>query len=109
MIVPVRGFAMAGGGWVVVVVWVWWGRVGVAQHRRVQHGGVLVVTWCMCCVYKTNVSRKQNYRRFDEGQFTKVGCKTKMSKPCIIVGYLGRTALDDDRAGGRVDGMGWCG
>ena len=26
---PVMGFTMAGGGWVVVVVWVWWGRGGV--------------------------------------------------------------------------------
>ena len=66
-------------------------------------------TWCMCCVYKAKVFRKQNYRRFDEGQFTKVGCKTNMSTQCIIVGYLGRTALDDDRSGGRVDGMEWCG
>ena len=63
----------------------------------------------MCCVYKTKVFRKQNYRRFDEGQFAKVGCKTNMSTQCIIVGYLGRTALDDDRSGGRVDGMEWCG
>ena len=63
----------------------------------------------MCCVYKAKVVRKQNYRRFDEGQFTKVGCKTNTSKQCIIVGYLIRTALDDDRSGGRVDGMEWCG
>ena len=69
----------------------------------------MVGTWCMCCVYKAKVFRKQDYRRFDEGQFTKVGCKTNMSKQCIIVGYLGRTALDDDRSGGRVDGMEWCG
>ena len=27
----------------------------------------------MCCVHKAKVFRKQNYRRFDEGQFTKVG------------------------------------
>ena len=60
------------------------------------------------CV-QSKVFRKQNYRRFDEGQFTKVGCKTKMSKQCIIVKYVGTTALDDDRSGGRVDGMGWCG
>ena len=35
--------------------------------------------------------------------------KTNMLKHCIIVGYLGRTALDDDRSGGLVDGMEWCG
>ena len=69
----------------------------------------MVAAWCMCCVYKAKVFRKQDYRRFDEGQFTKVGCKTNMSKQCIIVGYLGRTALDDDRSGRRVDGMEWCG
>ena len=63
----------------------------------------------MCCVYKAKSIRKQNYRRFDEGQVTKVGCKTNMSKQCIIVWYLGRTALDDDRSGGRVNGMEWCG
>ena len=63
----------------------------------------------MCCVYKAKVFRKHNDRRFGEGQFTKVGCKTNMSKQCIIVGYLGRTALDYDRSGGRVDGMEWCG
>ena len=45
----------------------------------------MVGIWCMCCVYKAKVLRKQNYRRFDEGHFTKVGCKTKMSKQCIIV------------------------
>ena len=49
----------------------------------------MVGTWCMCCVYKATVFRKQNYRRFDEGQFTMVGCKTNMLKQCIIVGYLG--------------------
>ena len=69
----------------------------------------MVGTWCMCCVYKAKVLRKQNYRRSDEGQFTKVGCKTNMLRQSIIVGYLGRTALDDDRSGGRVDGMEWCG
>ena len=69
----------------------------------------MVGTWCMCCVHNAKVFRKQNYRRFDEGQFTKVGCKTNMLKQCIIVGHLGRTALDDDRSGGRVDGMEWCG
>ena len=69
----------------------------------------MVGTWGMCCVYKANVFRKQNYLRFYEGQFTKVGCNTNVSKQFIIVGYLGRTALDDDRSGGRVDGMEWCG
>ena len=80
---------MAGGGWVVVVVWVWvwWG--GFAQHRRAQHGGAMVAAWCMCCVYKPKVFRKQNYRRFDEGQPTMVGCNTNMLEHCIIVGYLG--------------------
>ena len=66
----------------------------------------MVGTWCTCCVNKTKVFRKQNYRRFDEGQFTKVGCKTNMSKQCIIVGYLGRTALDDDRSGGWMEWSG---
>ena len=65
----------------------------------------MVGTWCMCCVHKGNVFRKQNYRLFDEGQFTKVGCKTNMSKQCIIVRYLGRTALDDDRSGGGWNGV----
>ena len=69
----------------------------------------MALTWCMCCVYKAKVFRKQNYRRFDDGHFTKVGCETNMLKQCSIVGYLGRTALDDDRSGGRVDGMEWCG
>ena len=69
----------------------------------------MVGTWCMCCVSKAKVFRKQNYCRIDEGQFAKVGCKTNMLKQCIIVGYVGRTALDDDRSGGRVDGMEWCG
>ena len=64
----------------------------------------MVGTWCMCCVYKAKVFREQKYRRFDEGQFTKVGCKTNMLKQCIIVGDLGRTALDDDRSGGRAGG-----
>ena len=63
----------------------------------------MVGTWCMRCVYKANVVRKQNYRRFDEGQFTKVGCNTNMSIQCIIVGYLGRTAVDDDRSGGWME------
>ena len=86
------------------------GGVGlVVEHRRVQHGGVMVGTWCMCCLYNANVFRKQNNRRFDEGHFTKVGCNTNMFKLCIIVGYLGRTVLYDDRSGGRVDGMEWCG
>ena len=31
-----------------------------------------------------------------------------MLKQFIIVGYLGRTALNDDRSGGRVDGIEWC-
>ena len=55
---------------------------------------------------QTKVFRKQNHRRFDEGQFTNVGCKTNMSKQCIIVGCLGRTVLDDDRSGGCME---WCG
>ena len=69
----------------------------------------MVGTWCMCCVYKSKLIRKQDYRRFDEDQFTEVSCKTNMSKQCIIVGYWGRNALDDDRSGGRVYGMEWCG
>ena len=73
----------------------------------------MVGTWCMCCVYKAKVFRKQNYRRFDEGQCTKVGCKTNMLKQCIIVEYLGRgggdRSHDDDRSFGRMDGMEWCG
>ena len=65
------------------------------HHRRFGrcgcsgYGGVTVGTWCMCCVYKATVFRKQNYRRFDEGHFTKVGCNINMLKQCIIVGYLG--------------------
>ena len=96
---------MAGGGW-----W-WWcgcGGVGrVVEHHRVQHGGVVVETWCMYCVYKAKVFPKQNYRRFDEGQFTKVGCKTNMPKQCIIGKYLGRTALSMiGRAGGWLEWSG---
>ena len=72
---------VGGGGGVGVV-----GSGGFAQHRRVQHGGVMVGTWCMCCVYKANLFRKQIYRRFDQGQFTKVDCKTNIPKRCIIVG-----------------------
>ena len=63
----------------------------------------------MCRVRKAKVFRKQSYRRFDEGQFTEFGCKANMPKQCMIVCYLGRTVLDDDRSGGRVDGMEWCG
>ena len=37
--------------------------------------------------------------------FTEVGCKTNMSKQCIIVRYLGRTAFDDDRAAGGWNGV----
>ena len=32
-----------------------------------------------------------------------------MPTQCITVGFLGRTVLGDDRSGGRVDGMEWCG
>ena len=64
---------------------------------------------CVVCAKQTRFANKKDYRRFDEGQFTKVGCKTNMLKQCIIVCYLGRTALDDDRSVGRVDGMEWCG
>ena len=62
----------------------------------------------MCCVYKAKSVRKQNYRRFDEGQFTKVGCKTNMLKQCIIIGYLGRIALSMmiGRAGGWMEWSG---
>ena len=64
---------------------------------------------CVVCT-KQLVFRKQNYRRFDEGQFTMVGCKTNMLKQFIFVGDLGGSpSLDDDRTGGRVDGMEWCG
>ena len=102
------GLVIAGGVW-----WWWWCGCGgvewVVEDHRVQHGGAMVAAWCMCCVYKANVFRKQNHRRFDEGQSTKVGRKTNMLNQCIIVGYLGRTTLDDDRSGGRVDGMEWFG
>ena len=81
----------------------------VVENHQVQHGGVMVAAWCMCCVCEATAFRKKHYRRFAEGQFTKVGCKTNMSKHFIIVGYLERIALDDDRSGGRVDGMEWCG
>ena len=60
-------------------------------------------------MFEANVLCKEHSRRFDAGQFTNVGCKTNMLKQIIIVGYLGRTAIDDDRSGGRVDGMEWCG
>ena len=64
----------------------------------------------VCVVFKAKVFRKQNYRRFDEGQFTKVGCKTNMLKRCIIVGYLGRAVLSMiDLSGGWMDGMEWFG
>ena len=66
----------------------------------------MVGTWWMCCVHKANVFRKQNYRRLDEGQSTMVGCNTKMSKQCIVVGYLGRIALDDNRSGGWMEWSG---
>ena len=66
----------AGGGGGVGVM----GQGGVAQHRRAQNGGAMMAACCMCCVYKADVFRKQNYKRFDEGQFTMVGCKTHMSK-----------------------------
>ena len=67
----------------------------------------MVGTWCMCCVYKAKVFRKQNYRRFEEGQFTKVGCKTNMSKQCIIVGYLGEPlSMMIGRAGGCMEWSG---
>ena len=95
------GFTMAGGGWVVVVVWVWLGRWVVEDHR-VQHVGEMVTAWCVCCACKANAFRKRHYRRLNAGQFTEVGCKTNMSEQCIIVGYLGRIALDDDRSGGPV-------
>ena len=82
------GVVMAGGVW-----WWWWcgfGGVGwVVDDHRIQHGGAKVTAWCMCCVYKAKVFRKQNYRRFDEGKFTMVGCKTNMFKQCIIVGCVG--------------------
>ena len=63
---------------------------------------------CVVCT-KQKCFANTNYRRFDEGQFTEVGCKTNMLTQCIIVVCSGRTALDDDRSGGRVDGMEWCG
>ena len=37
---------------------------------------------------------------------TEVGRKTNTSKQCIIVGYLGRIALDDDRSGGWMEWSG---
>ena len=79
VVVPVVAVLMTGGGswWRCVVVCVL-GRV--VEDHRVQHGGVMVGTWCMCCVYKANVFRKQNYKRFGKGQSTKVGCKTNMLK-----------------------------
>ena len=96
----------AGGGW----GWCGCGGVGwVVGDHRVQHGSARVAAWCMCCVCTANALCKRHYRRFDEGQSTEVGCKTNMPKQCIIVGYLGRTALDDDRSGGRVGGIEWCG
>ena len=85
------GRRWVGGGGGVGVVGVGW----VVEHHRVQHGGVIVGTWCMCCVYKAKVFRKQTYRRFDEGQFTKVGCKTNKLKECIIVGCLGTVPFLD--------------
>ena len=58
------------------------------------------------CV-QSKVFRTQNYRRFDEGQFTKVGCKTIMLEHCIIVGYLEEPL---SMMIGRADGwMEWSG
>ena len=88
---------MVGGVW-----WWWWCGCGgvewVDEDHQVQHGGVMVATWCMCCVYKTKAFRKQNNRRFDEGQPTMVCCKTSMLEQCITVGYFG---TNDEGGNGR--------
>ena len=76
---------MAGGGWAVVVVWVWWGKVGLPNTAEFN---VAVLWWghgvCVVCTKQWCFANK-NYRRFDEGQFTKVGCKTNMSNQWGIV------------------------
>ena len=68
----------------------------------------MVTAWCMCCVYKVKVFRKQNCRRFEEGQSNMVGCKTNMLKQCIIVWVFGRIALSMmiGRAGGWMEWSG---
>ena len=63
---------------------------------------------CVVCAMQTRFA-KRHYRRFDEGQSTKVCCNRNMLKQIIVGGYLERTALAIDRSGGRVDGMEWCG
>ena len=49
------GFAMGGGVWVVVVVWVWWGRVGLPNTAEFnmavlwwEHGVCVVCTKQRC-------------------------------------------------------------
>ena len=64
---------------------------------------------CGVCVCEANAFRKNLYRRFDEGQFTNVGCKTNMLEHWVIVGLVKNRSLDDDRSGGRLDGMDWFG
>ena len=57
VIVPLMGFTMAGGGWVVVVVWVWWGRVGLPNTAEPN----MAVLWWnvvyVLCVQSKGVSQ----------------------------------------------------
>ena len=88
------------------------GVVGLSGLLNTIEFNMAVQWWqhgvCVVCAKQTRFAAT-NYRRFDEGQFTKVGCNTNMSKQYMIVGYLGSIALDDDRLGGRLAGIEWCG
>ena len=66
----------------------------------------MVATWCMCCVCEANAFRKKHYRRIDEGQFTKVCCKTNILKQCIIVFCEESLSMMIGRAAGWMEWSG---
>ena len=89
------------------------GGVCVREGANSIRFNMSVLWWqhgvCGVRVCGATVFCKEHYRRFDVSQFTNVCCKVKLLKQCITIMYMGRIALDDDRSGGRVDGMEWCG
>ena len=80
------GFAMAGGGWVVVVVWVWWGRVGLPNTAMPN----MAVLWCehVVCVVFTKQRLVANKIIDDSMRVSspRLVAKTNVPKQCIIVG-----------------------
>ena len=100
---------MAGGGWVVVVVWVWWGGVELPNTAEFN---MAVLWWkhgvCVVCTKHTCFANKiivDPMRVSSQGWLQNKHVGTLHSRR-----EFGKNrSVDDDRSGGRVDGMDWFG